>query len=185
MTVATAVVLVLILHGEYRYLSPVFPFAWVIAGLGLAEASRRVPRETGMLIAVVLAVMIPLNSVSHAGQEVDKLSERFGELRVVSRAINAEHGYEECGIVTSYIPQVAWYTECITRRFEPTPVLTSPFFESSQADYMMFITGGKRQPEAELLAAYLEATDGVFIETGDPNAGKFEYAIVYRLADQD
>ncbi len=183
-TSTTALVLVLILHGEYRYLSPVFPFAWVVAGLGLARASRRVPRETGLLVAAVLAVLIPLNSMSSAGQEVDKLSERFGELRVVSRAINAEHGYEECGIVTSYIPQVAWYTECTTRRFEPTPVLTSPFFESPQADYILFIAGGKRQPEAELLAAYLEATDGVFVETGDPNAGQFEYAVVYRVAEE-
>ncbi len=180
-TVATSVVLAVILHGEYRYLSPVFPLAWIMAGWGLAEATRRIPRETALVIGLMLAALVPLNAIGHAGSQTELLAERFEDLRVVSRAIDAEHGYEDCGIITSYIPQVAWYTECVTRRFEATPVLTSPFFSDEQADYMLLVTGGKRQPDGSTLDAYLETTNGVFAESGDPNAGNLEYAVVFVL----
>jgi len=180
----TALVLALVLHGEYRYLAPVYPIVWIVAGWGLAETARRIPKEVGWLIGLTLAILVPLNAVSHAGSQTELLAERFGDLRVVSRAIDSEHGYEDCGIITSYIPQVAWYSECVTRRFEEVPVLTSPFFTKPQADYMLLVTGGKRQPEGDSLAAYLAATDGVFIESGDPNAGNLEFAVVYELAGE-
>ena len=103
----------------------------------------------------------------------------------MATAIDAEHGYEECGVITSYIPQVAWYSECVIQRFETVPVLTSPFFAEPQADYMLLLTGGKRQPEGESLDAYLGATDEVFIESGNPEAGNLEYAVVYTLQGDD
>ncbi len=181
LTGATALVLVLILHGEYRYLAPVFPFAWILGGMGLAEASRRIPRETAMAVAVVLAILLPINALSHGDLEADKNDERFGDLRLVATAIDAEHGYEECGVITSYIPQVAWYSECVIRRFETVPVLTSPFFVEPQADYLLLVTGGKRQPQGESLDAYLGTTDEVFVESGNPEAGNLEYAVVYTL----
>ena len=62
-------------------------------------------------------------------------------------------------------------------------MLTSPFFTEPEADYLLLVTGGKRQPEGENLAAYLAETDGVFAESGDPNAGNLEYAVVYLLTD--
>jgi hypothetical protein len=181
--VTTTVALAIILHGEYRYLSPVFPLAWIIAGWGLSETSRRMAPEPALLVGGLLVVLVPLNAAGHATFESDLLAERFEDIRVVSRTIDAVHGYEDCGIITSYIPQVAWYTECVTRRFEPTPVLTSPFFDNDQADYMLLVTGGKRQPEGEVLDSYLDATTGVFTESGDPDAGNLEYAVVYRLTE--
>ena len=182
-TIATAVVLTFILHGEYRYLSPVFPLAWIMAGWGLAETSRRLPREPALLIGLILVGLVPLNTIDHAGSQTELLSDRFEDLRVVSRAIDAAHGYEDCGIVTSYIPQVAWYTQCVTRRFEATPVLTTPFFDGD-ADYMILLTGGKRQPEGAALDSYLELTDGVFAESGNPEAGNLEYAVALVVATQ-
>lgn len=184
-TLVTAIVLAIILHGEYRYLSPVLPLAWIMAGWGLAEATRRFPREPALVIGVVLAVLVPVNALGHAGSQTELLADRFEDLRVVSRTIDATHGYEDCGIITSYIPQVAWYTECVTRRFEEVPVLTSPFFSDDQADYVLFLTGGKRQPEGESLDAYLQATGDVFAESGDPNAGNLEYAVVFSVAGSD
>lgn len=180
---ATAVLLALILHGEYRYLSPVYPLVWLLAGWGLAETVRRIPREPSLVIGVVLAVLAPINAASSAGTETDLLAERFGDLRVVSRAIDAEHGYEECGVLTSYIPQVAWYTECVTRRFEPSPVLSSPFFAQPEADYLLLVTGGKRQPEGASLDAYMDVAGDVFTESGDPHGGNLEYAVVYELGE--
>lgn len=180
---ATAGALALILHGEYRYLAPVYPFAWILAGWGLAETTRRMPREPLLLIGALLAVLVPLNAAGHASFEIDLLAERFEDIRVVSRTIDGEHGYEDCGIITSYIPQVAWYTECVTRRFEEVPVLTSPYFSESQADYLLLVTGGKRQPEGESLEAYLQTTTGVFTESGDPDAGNLEYAVVLFVSE--
>jgi hypothetical protein len=178
---ATALLLAIILHGEYRYLSPVYPVVWLIAGWGLAETLRRLPREPALVIGLVLAVLAPINAATHTSSETDLLEERFGDLRAVSRVIDTESGYEDCGVITSYIPQVAWYTECVARRFEPSPVLTSPFFARSQADYLLLVTGGKRQPEGDALDAYLELVDDVFAESGDPNGGNLEYAVVYEL----
>jgi 4-amino-4-deoxy-L-arabinose transferase-like glycosyltransferase len=184
-TAATTVILAIILHGEYRYLAPVYPLAWIIAGWGLVETGRHMPKEAVWLVGGLLALLLPINAVSHAGTQTDLLSERFEDIRVVSRDINPVHGYEECGIITSYVPQVAWYTECVIRQFEEVPVLTSPFFANSQADYMLLVTGGKRQPEGDSLAAYMAATDGIVTESGDPNAGNLEYAVIYQLTQND
>ena len=140
------------------------------------------PAAPMLLIGAMLAVLVPVNAVAHAGTEVDKLDDRFGDLRVVARAVDDVTGYEDCGVITSYIPQVAWYTECVTRRFETVPVLTSPFFTEPQADYLLLLSGGKRQPDGDSLTAYLAETDGVFAESGDPNAGNLEYAVVYSVA---
>ena len=177
----TAVALGIVLHGEYRYLTPVYPIAWIIAGWGLAEFSRRISREVVLVFAVLFGLLLPLNAAAHADFAVDALGDRFGDLRVVSRDIERVHAYEECGVITSYIPQVAWYSECVTRRFEATPVFTSPFFAGERADYVLWVTGGKRQPDDVGFANYLAETTGVVFESGEPNTGTLQYAVVYEV----
>lgn len=97
-------------HGERRYLLPAFPFLVAWAGAGLVWAGRYLPRA-GAVLCVVVLVAGGGFMTAWAGKESVQNLERFSTLRLASRELGAAVG-PECLVLTSYLPQVSWYSGC-------------------------------------------------------------------------
>jgi hypothetical protein len=83
-----------------------------------------------------------------------------------------------CGAMTSYLPQITFYSECFTAPFrthlEPDEALDRIDGESL---FMVLIEDGKRQPEGDELDDLIEITsaDPVLVEGDRDSALVFEF----------
>ena len=173
---ATAVVLAVTLHGEYRYLAPVYPWLWLAAAVGLVHGARQMRRDflIGPVAMVVVAAL--LAGVADGGTEMANSKNRFLELRTASRQIDADTEDQDCAVVTSYGPQVAWYSNCITAKYSFAGVrLTVETFPVDAPVYVLAVQNGKRQPDGELLDDYLAAGAGNCFEVGEPDDGPLRF----------
>jgi hypothetical protein len=178
----TAVALALALHGETRYLTPAYPWLWLAAGFGLVEGFRRVEAPFRNLLTAVLAGALVLGAVADGDVEMTKLMDRFWPLRAAAREIDDVTEDGQCGILTGYVPQVAWYSHCITTSIADAAVrLTYPGFPADAERFLFLVEEGKRQPEGDLLAAYLEATPEVVVTVGEQSDGPLGYVEVRRV----
>lgn len=156
-----------------NYLALTLPFWAVLIGLGfswpIAALWEAVPRSgywrTGLVtLAVVLAVPVVVDAArdtraSHRGLELS-----FDALRGASIAAGDALG-EDCLLVTSYTPQVGYYSECRVATFNSS-ALETPLVEmlpqrikvALQGDdeigrmAVLVVERGKRQPPAEEFA---------------------------------
>ncbi len=175
----TALAIALTLHGEYRYLSPAYPWLWIASAAGFASAFTRLHGHLATSAVAVLAVAVILAGFSDGAIEVSKNKDRFLAIRTAARQIDNATEDLECGVITGYVPQVAWYSRCITTSYSTSNVrLTSESFPEDPATFLFFVQDGKRQPEGDLLQAYRDAVDGACSATGSPSDGPLEYVEV-------
>ncbi|MGH8873857.1 MAG: glycosyltransferase family 39 protein [Acidimicrobiia bacterium] len=86
-----------------------------------------------------------------------------------------------CSVLTTYGPQVTWYSGCATvvlaTSFQPGVVerLEGPH------RFLLLFENGKRQPEGQALAGYLALTEGPPVVIEDPR-GRVGDARIWRLA---
>lgn len=157
-------------HGEPRYLVPVVPF--LLLGLvgGFTVLIRSGPTAaalTGALVVAGALVAAPLSAST-----MNRLA-KVGPMRQAAVEVG-ERTYGDCWIITSYVPEVQWYSGCETTPFQsPAPASLREHMEGMSADqpvYALFGTQGKRQPEGPDLEAYMSMLDGPVLETGDPDS---------------
>lgn len=164
-----------------QYLVPLVPFISIVAaaGLGLLWTTRS---GVTAISALLLVGIVPTWLTAKA--EVDKFHEWYGVIRHVSRELD-EMTQGPCLVVTSYSPQVGWYSQCPAYGFT-TPMreggLTRSavlshaqrFVPSGTDAYVMLFNNGKRQPSEEGLAdlhSYARST----LEFGDPEEGQRQW----------
>ena len=100
-------------------------------------------------------------------------------LQVTAEHIVAASG-PECSILTSYTPQFTWYTGCPSYHFGDPPGVGRERHLTGDG-WMVLFQDGKRQPEGEILASYLE-----FFEPAgswDAHDGEKGTADLYRLVE--
>lgn len=161
--VAVSVVpLGLVAHGEERF---VFFPVWLLIATGAAVVvrfaswiGRRGERRWAVaaLAAAVLAWLAPaVDTARFVDRNAESRSRSFQVLVDASRAI-ADDGEGTCGVLTTYGPQITWYSSCTT-----SPVLLTRDdlgVRSVVGDrrYVLLFEHGKREPtgedEAQLLA---------------------------------
>lgn len=155
--IVTFVALSASVHGEARYLAPVYPWFWLAAGVGLVGLANALPRKVAFgsaLAAVTVCGFLALE----LSDDRNRFNERFATLKVA--AVSLDDG-TPCGVFTSHTPQVEWYSECETVGINRDAVVTSsPLFPEGPR-YLFIVVGGKRQPDADLLAEYIQQTTGV------------------------
>lgn len=182
--VVTVLALALTLHGEYRYLAPAYPWLWISAAFGLSAASRSMSRAFVRPGAVVLLVLAILGGASDGGLEVEKNKERFPDIRTAALQLDELTNDGECGVITGYVPQVAWYSRCVTTNYSDGDVrLTSTSFPDDPVLYLLLVQDGKRQPDGAVLDGYLGKVEGDCFEVGEPDDGPFRYVEVCPVAD--
>lgn len=173
---ATVVVLALTLHGEYRYLTPAYPWLWIAAAYGLSEMARSLRRDLVSPVVATLVLLTVLGAVSDGAMEVRKNEERFHDLRTAARQLDAVAADDTCAVVTGFVPQVAWYSRCVTTSYSMTHVrLAGGSFPPDPTVYLFLVQNGKRQPEGPTLDAYLDRIDGECITVGTPERGALRF----------
>ena len=159
---ATFAVTAGVLHGELRYLSPTMPWAWIAAGAGLAGAVRWVPRSAAPWLAAVMAVTLLVSAVREGDDVGEFNAEQFNAIVDASEAVGDLAGDRSCGVVTGFIPQVAWYSGCATDGYDLQRV-TYPegMVRASDVVYLLWAQEGKRQPDAALWEDYVDSSHGL------------------------
>ncbi len=95
--------------------------------------------------------------------------------------INNDTEDGKCSVLSSYVPQVAWYSACPTSRIDTRKVVVDYPSLPAGPRYLMLVECGKRQPDGEVLEGYLYTTDGLEFTAGDPGSGRRQYVEVYLI----
>jgi 4-amino-4-deoxy-L-arabinose transferase-like glycosyltransferase len=158
-------------HGEPRFMFFTVALLFVVTGIAGDEFRKRVPRETYNLVANLTAGAMAVFLLM-SGTSVDRNAEARGDgfevLEQVGAAVVAS-SQGECGIVTTYTPQLNWYSGCrvIELRDDRIVDLRPPDVNW----YLVLFENGKRQPEGEILDGYLQMTGGDTVRIPDPDGG--------------
>lgn len=177
--VATALALAWFLHGEPRYLAPMFPWIWIASAVGLVALVPRLDRRTMIAAAVLLAVVFTADSYDRSGLQNDFNASQYQRIKGAARMIDDATEDEACSVLSSYTSQVGWYSHCLTRRLEVDEVVVdSPWFPDGPR-YLYLVEGGKRQPEGDVLDEYLAVSTGPEYTAGDPGDGRRQYIEVH------
>jgi hypothetical protein len=175
--IVTFVVLSASVHGEARYLAAVYPWFWLAAGIGLSTLGRFGPKRLAVGMAS-LAIMIYGALALQLSDDRNRFNEGFTALRLAASSLDTG---ENCGVLTSYTPQVEWYSGCETIGIDRTSVVTDSPLLPEGPRFLLIVEGGKRQPAADLLERYLLVTTGevsTFGRAGQPGSIR-----VWTLAD--
>jgi hypothetical protein len=151
-------------HGEARFIF--FPLALTLIGgvIGVTEVSQGWRQLTARAVALGLVVLL-VGSLAMAASYVRRAVENR-DLGTVPLELAAEElreiaGESSCGVMTSYQPQITFYSECYTQPFrtylEPDEALGRIAGEEL---FMFMVEDGKRQPEGEDLDELLALTVG-------------------------
>jgi 4-amino-4-deoxy-L-arabinose transferase-like glycosyltransferase len=151
----------------------------VVVTVALEGLSRRTPRATWAVLVLLVATTI-LHVAQLTQDQVldrDQAAEGLAVIEDVGRALGSSAG-GDCSVLTSYSPQITWYSGCATYGFSTGP-------EAARANltddaWVVLFQGGKRQPEGADLGLYLAGTE--LIERWEqPHENTFGWAELYRF----
>jgi hypothetical protein len=162
--VLQVVTLGVISHGEPRFVF--FPLALVVIA-GAIALDRWVTDGEGVWRTALAgaALMLLLGSFALATvatrNSVQNRAARFLSIEVAAELIRSESGEETCGVLTTFAPQITYYSECTTIVFsggrEPEELLASL---PGEHRYMVLLEGGQRQPSGDDLETLIDLTRG-------------------------
>ena len=149
--VVTLIPIAVLLQGELRYLSPVWPWVWVLAGAGLVPLIEAAPKALAPAVAGAVAAALLIGAADAGGAVNEFNKDEFTQLKQAALEIKDHAGGRECGVVTGFLPQVEWYTECTARGFPGAAAeLPGPSLRGDDAIYIVYVQQGKRQPGGQL-----------------------------------
>jgi hypothetical protein len=164
---ATFIVTATVLHGEWRYLSPTMPWLWIAAGAGLVPAGRWVPRPVAPWLGMVLIATLIVSAVRHGDDVGEFNAEQFNTIVDAAEAIDTLAGGRSCGVVTGFVPQVAWYSGCRTGSYNLEQVAyPTEMVGISDVVYLLWAEEGKRQPDTALWERYVAESGGLVHREG-------------------
>ena len=180
---AAALVLFLGFMGEAyeRFVFISYALLAVAGALGFSRLVSRWRASAAKAVTAGLAIVV-LGAVSLAVAEsrthVERRVLRLGPLRVASSAIREEVGGESCGVLTSYEPQINFYSRCMTDHFYPELTAEGEVDHLvGRYRYMLLLRDGKRQPEGAELSELEALAPGVPTRVGDER----DWADLYRF----
>jgi hypothetical protein len=183
----------LVLSGLFVHAEPRYVFlAIALLGLvgtqvlldGWARLNRSVRRRA---VAVPLAFLLALTAVNvtraHTGIR-DLAADRV-VIEAAGEAIAASAAGGECLVMTSYLPQITWYSGCATVAFDLNAV-PPPLLEGrALTDYLLFFANGKRQPEGALLDEYIDDVPTRLLTQIEDTSDTVGDARIYEVADNE
>jgi len=173
----------LISRGEPRFIF--FPIAlFVVAGtIALdawfsARASGSLARSVGWGLVVLLAGSLAISS-TEARRWVSSRTASNEPVEMAALEVATQAGGESCGVLTSYDPQVTFYSGCVTQTILPIVDIEEKVSRlPGEFRFMVLVENGKRQPVGAELEELIDLTDGsTFID------GERRSANVYTFAD--
>ncbi len=179
---AQVLALGLISHGDPRFVF--FPVAlFMVAGaIGIEmwlghERNRR--RGLALGLAVLVAGSLAL-SATYARDRVGGRTASTEPVGLAAEAMGAEAAPGTCGVMTTFAPQVTFYSGCLTRLFTPgvDPIAAVELL-TGDSRFMLLVEDGVRQPAGAELDGLLALTTGGPV----PVDGARRDAVYYRFAD--
>lgn len=168
-------------HGESRFVF--FPLALAIVGgtTGLFELSQgwrpRLRRAALLSLPILLVGSLAL-SIAEVRRSVDNRILANEPVELASELVDDIDAQDTCAVMTSYLPQVTFYSLCWTDRFR-TSLEAEAAVERLQGDprFMILIEDGKRQPSGADLDELVSLTRGGPLEV----EGERDDAVVYEF----
>jgi hypothetical protein len=174
----------LISRGDPRFIF--FPIALIVVAGAVALGAWFSVRPYGSWshaagwgLAVVLVGSLAL-SAAEARRWVQNRSDNNEAIEVAADAVADIAGGEPCGVLTSYTPQITFYSACASEIFiEELGPQESLARLRGDDRLMVLIEGGKRQPVGDDLADLIALTTGppVVIDTSKKGV------LIYRFQD--
>jgi hypothetical protein len=169
-------------HGEARFIF--FPLALTLIGgvIGVSVVMRAWRQRTASAVTLGLAVLLIGSlamSASYVRRAVENRKVATVPIEMAAQQLRAIAADGTCGVMTSYQPQITFYSKCDTQPFrtylEPDEALSRIRGEEL---FMLMVEDGKRQPEGEDLAELLDLT------MGDPIVvqGETQFVEIYDFA---
>lgn len=170
-------------HGDPRFVFFSVALLCVAGAAIVTFALRWAMRRSPSLVAVLLIVLaggvlvhVSQLAPTQAGER-RAASERDAVLLDAAITLRTQGG-AGCAVLTSYVPQLTWYSECEAHAFGDPP---EPGREDrlERDGWMVLFEEGKHQPEGETLEYYKERF--VEVQTWDkPHEGLLGSAALYR-----
>lgn len=176
------IILGVLSHGEARFIF--FPLALTMIG-GVAgflfvrdRWSPRTAHALSLALAVLLTGSLALASAYVRGA-VEGRARGTEIIEAVGHEVRQMSGTDSCGVMTSYSPQITYYSSCNTQFFRPQ---LDPEEALSRVEgelrYLLVVEDGKNQPEGAELSDLIALTDGEQVVV----SAEGETATIYRFA---
>jgi hypothetical protein len=153
-----------------------------LGGVVLDALARLLPAPARPLVAiaattVVVAVGVgPTTSALVAERHDDDA--QFDAMRAAATEILARSA-GDCAVMTGYVPQVEWLTGCAARTYGDDPSLERLAPYAGNDRYLLFLRGGKSQPEDDEREALVEKA--TLVDTWDLAEGRIGRAELYAV----
>jgi hypothetical protein len=117
---------------------------------------KRPGRYASASVALVIFVSGAIPNVGDAHQKFENLATDRLVVAVAGEVIAASAPEEDCVVMTSYIPQITWYSGCAATGFIRSQPPEALLDGTSRVDFLLFFDEGKRQPTGQVLEQYLD-----------------------------
>lgn len=171
--VVAVVPLGLVAHGEPRF---VFFPVWLLIALGahalVGVARRLTSRQLVALITVAAIGWIFLftETANRTDRQAEARAAGFQTVVDASDYIEADAS-GSCGVLTSYLPQVTWYSECFTDGFSNDSAEVSVDRLEGDKHYVLLFENGKRQPAPDRVQDFLDLGPVSEIDSSNESIG--------------
>lgn len=165
-TVVVAVVpLGLVSHGEPRF---VFFPVWLLIAVGASFVVRLVLRlgHPYRAVALVVTSLLWLPLFTETVRRVDRNAEARAEsFSIVVDASNRieDDGSGTCAVLTTYQPQVTWYSTCSTELLRNRDGGLGLEDLDAEREYVLLFENGKRQPPDDILDDHIDRDAGIVV----------------------
>ena len=173
-------------HGESRFVFFAVALLCVAGAVIVADVLAWLADRSAPVVWVAMlifgAVMVVHTAVvaRSESRERDRDMEREEILLTASSALQAQSG-ANCSVLTTYNPQVTWYSGCASYHFGQPPVVDYERYLTDDG-WMLLFEDGKRQPVGATLEHYLDIARPV-ASWDPPGQGEYGSAALYRMTE--
>lgn len=166
-------------HGEERFIF--FPLALTLVGgaTGLMVLLPRWRPTTARAVTLAMVVLLVGSfamGTAYVRRSVEGRILGTEPVLMAAEEMQEQSGDDSCGVMTSYFPQITYYSGCFTQPFR-THLAPEEALSRVQGDerYLLIVEDGKNQPEGEDLAGLVDLTSGEAVVV----AGERDFAEIY------
>jgi hypothetical protein len=126
----------------------------------VSEANPRITTPIAWGLAILLVGSLGI-SAGYVRRAIENRARVNLPMQLAAEEVRSQAGSSTCGVLTTFIPQVTYYSECASLPFvageEPQ---TAVALLEGPRRFMVLVENGRRQPEGQDLAGLIALTEG-------------------------
>ncbi|HUG08096.1 MAG TPA: hypothetical protein VMP13_04280 [Acidimicrobiia bacterium] len=175
------IILGVLSHGEARFIF--FPLALTLIGgvAGFFSVRDRWSPRTAHALSLALAVLLTGSlamATAYVRGAVENRARGTEIIEAVADEVREMSGTEPCGVMTSYFPQITYFSSCSTQFFRPQLDPAEALSRvSGELRYLLVVEDGKNQPKGDDLSELIALTvDGpIVVRAGGTSAEIYRF----------